>query len=123
MTIDERRAREKSEKENPWRPVREAVEDGMICEMRLSNLTTLGFQRFFRHLGRWYRIDPPSLMANYWDVMEYRPIGIKLSKHRMANAIWLAEEGGAYEYRGGKFLPKPKPYKNYWRAPDKEGDE
>lgn len=123
MTINERRAREESEKENPWRPIADATEDGMICEMRLANLTTLGFQRFFLHRKRWYRIDPPELMGRYWEVMEYRPTGIKLSKHRLENAVWLAEEGGAYEFRGGEYLPKPKPYKSYWRADDEESDK
>ncbi|TPL49214.1 hypothetical protein FJ937_17190 [Mesorhizobium sp. B2-4-4] len=123
MTIDERRAREQRERENPWRPIREAVEDGMICEMRLANLTTLGFQRFFLQGGRWYRIEPPELMGSYWEVMEYRPTGIKLSRHRRENVVWLAEEGGANEYRGGEYLPKPKPYNSYWRAPDEKDDK
>ncbi|MCA0000947.1 MULTISPECIES: hypothetical protein [unclassified Mesorhizobium] len=124
MTIAERRARERQERENPWRPIGEAKADGMICELRMSNLTELGFQRYFFHGGIWYRIDPPKRMhARYDGLVEYRPTGITLSKHRRENAVWLAEEGGAYEYRGGEYLPKPKPYKSYWRAPDEKGDQ
>lgn len=124
MTIDERRERERLERENPWRPIGDAKEDGAICELRMSNLTELGFQRFFLHGGVWYRIDPPKRMyASLELLVEYRPTGATLSKHRQENAIWRAEEGGNYEYRGGELLPKPKPYKSFWRADDTDGDK
>ncbi|RUV28441.1 MULTISPECIES: hypothetical protein [unclassified Mesorhizobium] len=125
MTIDERRERERLERENPWRPIGEAMPDGMICELRMSNLTELGRHRFFLHGdARWYRIDPPQKINPYVELLvEYRPTGVTLSKHRRENAVWLAEEGGRYEYRGGELYRKPKPYKLYWRADDAKGDK
>ncbi|PAP94509.1 hypothetical protein [Mesorhizobium wenxiniae] len=121
MTIEERRARERLERENPWRPIGEAKPDGMICELRKSNLVEFGRGRFFLHDGRWFRIEPPEPMnARFDHLIEYRPTGVTLSKDRQASVIERAERG-RYEHRGGEVYEKPKPYKLYWRADDAKG--
>ncbi|TIT64346.1 MAG: hypothetical protein E5W90_22870 [Mesorhizobium sp.] len=121
MTIAERRAREQSERENPWQPITNASPDGMICELRLANLADHGRARFFLHASGWYRIEPPEPMQTS-DVIEFRPTGTKLSAHRQASIVEKAKRG-KFEYRGGQIFRTPRPYKSYWRADDEEGDK
>ncbi|MEQ1955992.1 hypothetical protein [Mesorhizobium sp. CN2-181] len=118
MTIAERRAREEYDRENPWRPLAEAVEDGSICELRMSNAgepTDLGAARFTLRDGAWYRIEPPKVMSRFDLLVEFRPTGFKLASHRLHSVVARAERG-THEYIGGKLYRKPKPYKLYWRS-------
>lgn len=122
MTIAERKAREAYDLENPWRPLSEAISDGMICELRASDMTGLtdfGRSRFFLDQdGTWYRIEPPRACNRWIDhLTEFRPTGVKISTDRQASVISRAENR-AGEYSAGRWFRKPKPYKLYWRADD-----
>ena len=120
MTIAERKAREAYDRENPWRPIRQAKPGPDICELRGSYFgaaTDFGLRRFFMHDdGHWYEIERPGRMSG-WRFMEYRPTGFSLSPERLRSVIRRAEYG-THEYRGGRFYRKPKHYKLYWRADD-----
>ena len=87
MTIEERRAREEHDRENPWRPMSTAKPDGTVCELLFNDMK--GDYRVDSHYfldtdGKWYRINPPEKVS-IATIMNRRPAWTKLSPGRRAN--------------------------------------
>lgn len=132
MTIAERKAREAYDRVNPWRPIRQAIDElpGTVCELRftdaLGGVADFGLSRFFFEDDEWWCIAPAKTVSQR--LVEYRPTGETISQGkrdlimlRARDAFVRTTDDGRvehYEYRGGRLLPKPKSYKLYWRADD-----
>lgn len=132
MTIAERKAREAYDREHPWLPIAKASREpeGTVCELRHSvadgGVDDFGSARFFLHNnGQWYRIDPAG---KQWSshLVEYRPTGELIGKGRRDLVLMRADNGYVgdddkgdpiyLEYRGGRTVARPAPYKLYWRS-------
>ena len=84
MNVDERRAREAYDHQNPWRPMSEAKPDGTVCELLFNDMVgyfdTDAFRFFLDHDGNWYRVDPPGVV--FPPPMNWRPAFAKLTPER-----------------------------------------
>lgn len=48
-----------------WQPITEAVADGSLCALRFRDSAgqyDSHAEHFFHDNGRWYRVDPPTLI-------------------------------------------------------------
>lgn len=84
MTIAERQAREAYNRENPWRPMKDAKADGTICELLFNDMAgdfdTEGLHYFLDADGRWYRIEP---LSRVWlKPINWRPAYVRLTPER-----------------------------------------
>ncbi|RWO50393.1 MAG: hypothetical protein EOS12_05710 [Mesorhizobium sp.] len=89
MTIDERRAREQMDRENPWRPINTAIRgDGLICELLFNDMVgefaAEGSHYFLDSDGRWFRIDPPKSIFLNPQPINWRPAYVRLTPERRA---------------------------------------
>ena len=84
MTIAERKAREAYDRENPWRPMKDAKADGTVCELLFSDLVgsyDADSRRYFLDAdGEWYCTDPPQRI--YSRPTNWRPAVVKLTRER-----------------------------------------
>lgn len=72
--IDERRAREEYDRQNPWRSMEEGVPQGLVCELLYDDLETSRERLFFLHEDRkWYRCDSSGLGGGSRKPMNWRP--------------------------------------------------
>jgi len=91
--IDERREREEYDRKNPWRPMTEPVEDGLVCELLFSDMLTTRDRHFILHEdGRWYEIGNPQIVGVGRKPMNWRPTGSKLSPAKRAEVISAANK-------------------------------
>jgi len=95
MTIDERRAREEYDRENPWRPMCEARPDGTVSELLFNDIAghyPRDPARYFMASDKvWYRVDPPERV--YATPMNWRPAQVKLTESRRR---YLRQVGDRY---------------------------
>jgi hypothetical protein len=93
MTIAERKAREAYDRENPWRPMKDARPDGTLCELLFQDMVGSydadDTQYFITASGDWYRLNPPTRVFNR--TMNWRPARVKLTPERRAVVIRQAE--------------------------------
>lgn len=86
MTIADRKAREAHDRENPWRPMHEAKEDGLICNLLFDDMAghhSPEDMKYFLHAdGYWYRIDPPERI--WRKPMNWRPAYVRMTPERRA---------------------------------------
>ena len=118
MTIAERKARERYDREHPWQPIASLDDSmiGMICELRVSvysAVADMGRNRYFWTGSKWYLIEPPERGPG--SIMEFRSTGIRLDERRQRLVIDNAEHP-RFEYVAGELRRRPKRYKLYWRA-------
>lgn len=93
MTIAERKAREAYDRENPWRPMKDAKADGTLCELLFQDMVGSydadEAQYFLTSSGDWYRLNPPAKVFNR--TMNWRPARIILTPERRAVIIRQSE--------------------------------
>ncbi|WP_284765387.1 hypothetical protein [Agrobacterium sp. CFBP2214] len=84
MTIKERQLREAHDRENPWRPMSEAMPDGTICDLLFDDM--MGHygaedrQFFLDASGIWFCIDPPERSRG--KPINWRPAFVRLTPER-----------------------------------------
>jgi hypothetical protein len=87
MTIAERKERERIDRENPWRPMKDARPDGTICELLFNDMVgdfPTALHYFLDADGSWYRIDPPEQVSPWPYPMNWRPAYVKMTPERRA---------------------------------------
>ena len=89
MTIAERKAREAYDRENPWRPMRDAKADGTLCELlfydMVGSFEADASHYFVTAAGDWYCVSPPAKI--FKQPMNWRPAQVKLTAERRAVVI------------------------------------
>jgi hypothetical protein len=91
--IDERREREEYDRKNPWRPMTESVEAGLVCELLFSDMETSRTRHFILHEdGRWYDIDQQAQVGFGRKPMNWRPTNRKIGPAKRAAIITEANK-------------------------------
>jgi hypothetical protein len=94
--IDERREREEYDRQNPWRPMSEAVPRGQVCELLFHDLETSRDKLFFLHSdGRWYALQDDGRIGHSRRIINWRPVeGRTVGFNKRENIVEAAKKRG-----------------------------